>query len=413
MSLERELRICAPIRLRAQVVHGVGRGSKLLGFPTANLAIRWDKNIDDKDLSEEERAVLEFASNNATGIYCAFGSVENLPDGGVHKVAMSMGWNPSFQDIDAKVIEPWILHDFPEDFYGHYIRLTIVAFVRGEAKLSFEDLKVEIGADGDFVREALDTPELSVYSRDPFLLEAQRGHCCPKSCSLEPVLRRLPPLEADSVRVLLVRHGEAEANHQGLLCGGGNDSLLTDAGHEQAKDLARAVRAGLRTPLRLVGSSSLRRAVDTADAVASEFPKVQRTVCQDLKEMAYGTMEGAKISEIREFIGEVSKKWKDGQTKVAVGGGESPEGLVERTTAALESLVADRQGQTVLLACHSWVNKAMIASVLPNMGLSRLQDIPQRNCALNVLDCRIRPSDGKLEVQVLGIDLSASDSCRL
>ena len=29
-----------PVRLRAKVVHGFGRGSKQLGFPTANLQIR-------------------------------------------------------------------------------------------------------------------------------------------------------------------------------------------------------------------------------------------------------------------------------------------------------------------------------------------------------------------------------------
>ena len=28
---------------------------------------------------------------------------------------MSMGWNPTFDDVKAKTVEPWILHDFDED----------------------------------------------------------------------------------------------------------------------------------------------------------------------------------------------------------------------------------------------------------------------------------------------------------
>ena len=31
---------------------------------------------------------------------------------------MSVGWNPTFKDLEYKTIEPWILHDYPEDFYG-------------------------------------------------------------------------------------------------------------------------------------------------------------------------------------------------------------------------------------------------------------------------------------------------------
>lgn len=36
----RELSLIAPVRLRGKVVHGFGRGSKELGFPTANIEIR-------------------------------------------------------------------------------------------------------------------------------------------------------------------------------------------------------------------------------------------------------------------------------------------------------------------------------------------------------------------------------------
>nr|ADH43029.1 FAD synthase [uncultured SAR11 cluster alpha proteobacterium H17925_45G17] len=151
------------------MVHGFGRGSKQLGFPTANMEIKWGD--DESTLSEEEKAVYKFAKESPTGIYACYAVIEG-PEScrGVHKVAMSMGWNPTFTDVKAKTIEPWILHDFSEDFYDCPLRLLVVAYVRDELKFEdFEQLKREIAADGDYCNEALDKPELAALRDDPFL----------------------------------------------------------------------------------------------------------------------------------------------------------------------------------------------------------------------------------------------------
>ncbi|KAK5838555.1 hypothetical protein PVK06_007286 [Gossypium arboreum] len=38
---------------------------------------------------------------------------------------MSISWNPYFNNAE-KIIEPWLLHEFTEDFYGEELRLVIV-----------------------------------------------------------------------------------------------------------------------------------------------------------------------------------------------------------------------------------------------------------------------------------------------
>ena len=38
-------------------------------------------------------------------------------DSGVYKVAMSVGWNPTFTDVKRKTLEAWLLHSFDKDFY--------------------------------------------------------------------------------------------------------------------------------------------------------------------------------------------------------------------------------------------------------------------------------------------------------
>eukprot|EP00425_Heterocapsa_triquetra_P028512 CAMPEP_0195098950 /NCGR_PEP_ID=MMETSP0448-20130528/57975_1 /TAXON_ID=66468 /ORGANISM="Heterocapsa triquestra, Strain CCMP 448" /LENGTH=201 /DNA_ID=CAMNT_0040133739 /DNA_START=30 /DNA_END=635 /DNA_ORIENTATION=+ len=158
-------------RLRAKVVHGFGRGSKVLGFPTANMEIKWEQEASPEALAPHEREVLEFASTCETGIYYAWAQVVNGTDRGVHKAAMSVGWNPTFADMKAKTVEPWILHDFPEDFYDCELRLVVCGYVRPELKFDkFDDLITAIREDGDFCKEALDAPSCAEVKTDAHFL---------------------------------------------------------------------------------------------------------------------------------------------------------------------------------------------------------------------------------------------------
>merc|ERR1711935_710463 len=119
MPVSRRVRLLEPVvRLSAEIVHGFGRGSTKLGFPTANLAIRRECPAD--ELSTEEVHVLRFVEDHDTGVYCGFASIQGGPKGteGVFQVAMNMGWNPTFDDVPAKTIEPWLPHDFDQSFYG-------------------------------------------------------------------------------------------------------------------------------------------------------------------------------------------------------------------------------------------------------------------------------------------------------
>mmetsp|Transcript_36721 Transcript_36721/g.55418 ORF Transcript_36721/g.55418 Transcript_36721/m.55418 type:complete len:244 (-) Transcript_36721:51-782(-) len=147
-----------PRKLRAKVVHGFGRGSKVLGFPTANMEVKWDKQDSPEALTADEKNILDFARECRTGIYYAWAQVVDGQDQGVYKVAMSIGWNPTFTDVKAKTIEPWILHDFKEDFYDCELRVLVCGFVRPEVKFDhFPHLITAIREDGDFCRTALDS----------------------------------------------------------------------------------------------------------------------------------------------------------------------------------------------------------------------------------------------------------------
>eukprot|EP00954_Amorphochlora_amoebiformis_P011199 876679-Amorphochlora_amoeboformis.AAC.1 len=70
-----------------KVVKGFQRGSKLLGWPTANLDPKAFEN-----------------------------KIDHL-DQGVFKTALSVGWNPHFKNKE-KTVEAYLVNEFKEDFYG-------------------------------------------------------------------------------------------------------------------------------------------------------------------------------------------------------------------------------------------------------------------------------------------------------
>eukprot|EP00941_MAST-03F_sp_MAST-3F-sp1_P002923 g2923.t1 len=156
-----------PVRFCAMVVKGFNRGSKELGWPTANL--------------ENTAAVAKTLQTMDTGIYCGWCTVgppsKNLT---VYKAAISVGHNPTFKGKDATphmMIEPYILHDFPEDFYNEMIRLVVVGYIRPEADFSKEPdfmaaLKAAIANDVKVTDEEMNSECFGAFEHDEFLFTA-------------------------------------------------------------------------------------------------------------------------------------------------------------------------------------------------------------------------------------------------
>jgi len=115
--------------VKGEVVHGFGRGSKLLGFPTANL------NILESNTS--------FFSSLAEGIYYGYASLNNVK----YKSVMSIGLNPTFNTV-KKTFEVYLIEYTGDDFYGEELEVTIVDFIRESVKCKdIEELKEWIRKD--------------------------------------------------------------------------------------------------------------------------------------------------------------------------------------------------------------------------------------------------------------------------
>jgi HAD superfamily hydrolase (TIGR01509 family) len=139
-------------RISGTVTRGFGRGSKQLGIPTANL---------------DSASLANSLAEAVTGIYGGFASIGNSE--AVYPMVMSVGWNSVFGNKE-KTCEPWLLHEFEENFYDEEIRLVVVAFIRPEANFPSVDALVErIHRDAEVTREALIHEMYAGYKTDSFL----------------------------------------------------------------------------------------------------------------------------------------------------------------------------------------------------------------------------------------------------
>ncbi|XP_071714379.1 bifunctional riboflavin kinase/FMN phosphatase-like [Rutidosis leptorrhynchoides] len=147
-----------PWHIGGPVIKGYGRGSKVLGIPTANLSV-------------EGYATL--LSEHPAGVYFGWAKLSTR---GFYKMAMSIGWNPYFNNAE-KTIEPWLLHKFDEDFYGEELDLVIVGYIRPEANFtSLESLVAKIHEDGKTAANALELPLYAKYKDERYFKSIALGH---------------------------------------------------------------------------------------------------------------------------------------------------------------------------------------------------------------------------------------------
>ncbi|KAL2092600.1 hypothetical protein ACEWY4_012398 [Coilia grayii] len=139
-----------PYFCRGEVVRGFGRGSKELGIPTANFPAS---------------VVEELPEDIGTGIYYGWASLDNGP---IHKMVMSIGWNPYYKNT-IKSMETHVIHNFKEDFYGQTLNVVMVGYIRPERGFdSLDALITAIHNDIEEAKQRLDLPEHLKLKEDSF-----------------------------------------------------------------------------------------------------------------------------------------------------------------------------------------------------------------------------------------------------
>ena len=165
----------------------------------------------------------------------------------------------------------------------------------------------------------------------------------------------------------LVRHGESVSNLEGRVQGQA-DIELSPLGHAQARQVAdwarrlAASRPGDVATIREVWSSPLRRARETAAAIAAAIG-LPVLLDEQLCELHAGIFQGHLWADLEQMFPDEVAQWRSGDPHYVIPGGESRAQLAARGRAALESLAA-RDPLGMIVVAHGGVLTAALGSML-------------------------------------------------
>lgn len=180
---------------------------------------------------------------------------------------------------------------------------------------------------------------------------------------------------------MLVRHGETDWNKTHRVQGSNSDTRLNGSGKKQADRLALRLK---QERIQAIYSSPLKRALDTAKAIASHH-KLEVQVAPELIEVNVGELEGVPVNLVGKRLDELLTM--PGQDVIQAGagesmwskvqhiGGESLDEVQQRAWGAVQRVVNQHSDGTIVIVSHYFVIMSVICAVLglPMSQMGRLR----------------------------------------
>ena len=166
------------------------------------------------------------------------------------------------------------------------------------------------------------------------------------------------------MRLVLVRHGHAHAGFHGVIGGPRGCSGLTDLGRRQAAALRDHLAATGRVQADVLLSSTIPRAIETAEIIAPGLGIETFGRECDLCEVHTGEADGLEWTEWGTRYGSFDMEAEP--DRVFAPEGESWNSFHDRVRRLLDDLAATYHGQRVVAVCHAGV---IMASVRVLLGL--------------------------------------------
>lgn len=180
--------------------------------------------------------------------------------------------------------------------------------------------------------------------------------------------------------LLLVRHGQIQANRKGLWHGS-TDSPLTWRGRLQVRRTARYLERN-HSGVSAIYSSPLKRCRHTATVIGRHL-RLEPEVIEDLREYAIGEWEGmpfARLASEHDFVTRATR-----EPDFAPPGGESLEQVSSRIVGAIRQLHARHHGDEQVLVVGHGAALAVALGALVDQGPQRWINYHFANCSLTEL----------------------------
>lgn len=150
-------------------------------------------------------------------------------------------------------------------------------------------------------------------------------------------------------RIAFVRHGETDWNAEGRLQGS-MDVPLNDAGRSQAREAGLTLGRGQWD---LLVSSTLGRAVESADIIGALIGLEPSRRLPELVERNYGEAEGRVV-----------RGMPRPEIDALLATGEPEASVAARGVAAVERLVAEHPGKRIIVVAHGTIIRLTLNAVL-------------------------------------------------
>lgn len=183
-------------------------------------------------------------------------------------------------------------------------------------------------------------------------------------------------------RIIMVRHGQSEANVAHLFAAH-TDVELTELGKRQADAVADYLAAHER--IDAVYASDLCRAMNTVCPTAARFG-LTVTPVRELREIGAGLWENEPYQLLREKYADDYAVWKSTPALACPTGGERVADLYTRVTTAVLKLAAENEGKTILIGSHWTPVLAVIAHALTKSVAGMTVENTPLNAAIHIFE---------------------------
>ncbi|KMT09353.1 hypothetical protein BVRB_6g134470 [Beta vulgaris subsp. vulgaris] len=157
-------------------------------------------------------------------------------------------------------------------------------------------------------------------------------------------------IDPSCTEFIIVRHGETDWNAIGKMQGH-LDVELNEIGRQQA--VAVADRLSREPNISAIYSSDLKRALETAETIASKYGRLEVIKDQDLRERHLGDLQGLVYQEVSKVNPKAYEAFNSRRLDQEIpGGGESRDQLYRRCTSVLQRIGEKHRGQRVIVVSH-------------------------------------------------------------
>lgn len=183
-----------------------------------------------------------------------------------------------------------------------------------------------------------------------------------------------------------MRHGETDHNVARRIQGPLIDDSLNERGRQQAERLAARFEDERRKGVQLsaVYASPLKRAFETAEALARGAGVAQVTRLPEMIEFSWGIYLGREEKDILPDMHAIHEQWEAGNMDHAPPEGESPQRAWNRARPAIERIFDKHRHDDVAIVAHGRINKIVLAALVAR-DLTRMEQFPQGNTSVTLL----------------------------